>query len=147
MHKTFAAIFLLLVCGCRTPVKPMDMPPAAVSGLVGDAMDVMLDAYPPAKTRLQLRREASDAFGTALVEALRANGYAVAEPAKADKSGKGEQPPAGLGFDHTLALSKIDGEARLVLRVGAESLSRLYAIQETDDRLALVPQSAWSRKR
>lgn len=147
MRAHFAAVLpLFLLCGCRTPEKQPELSSAAVAELTGDAVGVVRSVYPPARTRLRLQAEAADSFGISLLEALRAHGYAVAESAKANKSGKSESPPDGLDFSYALVFSKTDGEARLILRVGAESLSRLYAVQETDGGITLAPLSAWSRK-
>lgn len=145
MRKYIAAILLLLLCGCRATEKQLDMPPSAIAELVGDAVGVMLDAYPPARTRLSLQLEATDAFGIAFLDTLRINGYAVAEPDKVGRNGNSESS-ASLGFAYSLDIGKADGEAKLILHVGTESLNRLYAVQETDGGPVFTPQSAWSRK-
>lgn len=143
MRTSFAAVLLLLLCGCRAPEKQADPPPATIAELAGDAIGAMRSVYPPARTRLRLQAEATDAFGISLLESLRAHGYAVAESAKADKS---EPLSDGLDFAYALVFSKTDVDARLILRVGDESLSRLYAVQESDGGITLAPLSAWSRK-
>ncbi len=146
MRAHIAAVLLMVLCGCQMEDKPVELSPAVIAELTGDAVGVMLEFYPPAKTRLRLRSNTADDFGAALLESLRVHGYAVAEHVKTDKGVKSELPSDGSGFSSTLVFSKADGEARLVLGVGDESLSRLYAVQEGDDGVALVPKSAWSRK-
>ena len=146
MRNILAAVLLLLACGCRAPDKPLEMPPAIVAALVEDAMGVMLNTYPPAKTSLHLQREAVDSFGNAFTEALRINGYAVTEPAKDDKKEKVKPSQVGLGFSYAINLSEDDEEARLVLNVGTESVSRLYAMRKTDGNFVLAPLGVWARK-
>ncbi len=146
MRIYIAAVLLFLLCGCGMPEKRLELSDAAIAELVRDAARVMHAVYPPAKTRLFLQSNRTDAFGNDLLESLRLHGYAVADFVKTGKRGKNESPPDSLPFSAELVLSKADGEARLVLTVGTKSLSRLYAVQETDDGIGLVPKSAWSRQ-
>jgi hypothetical protein len=112
--------------------------------LVQDAMSALMANYPPAKTRLALVQEADDVFGVALVEALRANGYAVAEHAESDKYLPDTKKPVGLAFAYVI--DDREDELCVVLHVGAESLNRLYRIQRSDDALQYIPQGYWTRK-
>ena len=115
--------------------------------LVQDAMSALLANYPPAKTRLALVQETEDAFGASLIETMRASGYAVAEyigPVQSDKYQPAVQKPSGLPFAYLL-----DGkgdELRMSLHVGADTLSRLYRVQQTGDTLHYIPQGFWTRK-
>ncbi len=54
-------------------------------------MSALSTNFPPAKTRLALVQETEDAFGVALVEALRADGYAVAEYAGTETNREAQQ--------------------------------------------------------
>ncbi|MDR1613845.1 MAG: hypothetical protein LBT97_13860, partial [Planctomycetota bacterium] len=105
--KILAAVllFALCCCGCRQAARSTgDFADVKPDGLAEDALGAMLSAYPPAKTRLALLHPADDAFGAGLTEALRGNGYAVAEyaaPARAI-SRTDAPPPDGLEFAYIL---------------------------------------------
>ncbi len=115
--------------------------------LVEDAMSALSVNYPPAKTRVALVQEVEDAFGSALVEAMRSAGYAVSEydpPDRADKYLAAVKKPNGLAFGYVL-----DGkgdELRVSLHIGTETLSRLYQVQRSGDAAQYIPQGFWTRK-
>lgn len=115
--------------------------------LVHDALTAMLAAYPPAKTRLNLLHEAGDMFGFRLIESMRGNGYAVAEyagPAKGGKKPAVVDSPSGLGFGYILDRLKDSDELRVTLRVGDETLSRMYQVQGAAPQY--VPVGSWVRR-
>ncbi|MDR1611528.1 MAG: hypothetical protein LBT97_01965, partial [Planctomycetota bacterium] len=99
------ALLLLCCCGCRQAARSNGgFADVKSPDLVEDAITTMLSAYPPARTRLALLHPADDAFGAGLTEALRGNGYAVAEyaaPARAI-SRTDAPPPDGLEFAYIL---------------------------------------------
>lgn len=115
--------------------------------LVQDAMSVLTTNYPPAKTRLVLVQDVGDAFGSSIVESLRANGYAVAEyepPQRRDKYLALVKKPDGLAFAYLL-----DGkgdELRVLLHIGDTTLSRMYQVQGTGGEMRYIPQGFWTRK-
>ena len=114
--------------------------------LVRDAASALAANYPPAKTRLSLSLAAEDAFGSELVETLRANGYAVAEyvePAGKDKYLPGLKKPDGLAFAYVI--DDREDELRVSLRVGDERLSRMYRVQRSGETLQYIPQGFWTR--
>ncbi len=85
-----AVIVMAVVSGCgKQPGQYGNFANAQSGGLAGDSVAVLKTAYPPAKTRLNLLHQYSDdAFGVELVEALRREGYAIAEyvpPPRGDK--------------------------------------------------------------
>lgn len=115
--------------------------------LVQDAMSALTANYLPAKTSFALVMEVEDVFGSSLVESMRASGYAVAEydaPTRGDKYLSLVKKPDGLAFAYVL-----DGkgdELRVLLHVGAETLSRMYVVQRSGDELRYIPQGFWTRK-
>jgi len=143
-----ALLALAILSGCgKRPGQYGNFAEADSVELVQDAMSALQANYPPAKTRLALVQDTEDAFGASLVETLRANGYAVAEyagPARSDKYQPVVQKPNGLPFAYLLD-SKGD-ELRMSLHVGADTLSRLYRVQRSDDTLHYIPQGFWTRK-
>lgn len=145
----FAVLLALAVfCGCGKQQSYFgNLAKADSTELVQDAMSALMANYAPAKTRLALVQETEDAFGSALVETLRANGYAVAEykaPAKGDKYASLVKKPDGLAFAYLLDVK--GDELHVFLHVGAETLSRMYRVQRTGDTLQYIPQGFWTRK-
>ncbi len=113
--------------------------------LVRDAVNALSTNFPPAKTRLALVQETEDAFGVALVEALRADGYAVAEyaePAGKDKYLSAVKKPDGLAFAYVV--DDVKDELRVALHVGGGTLSRMYRIQESDGTFEYIPMGFWT---
>ena len=116
--------------------------------LVQDAMAALETNYPPAKTRIALVQDTPDAFGSSLVETMRANGYAVAEyagPARGDKYLPIVEKPDGLPFAYVIDRTGND-EIRVSLHIGVETLSRMYRVQRSGDVLQYIPQGFWTRK-
>ncbi len=136
------------VSGCEKPQEVFgNFANADSVELVQDAVNALSANFPPAKTRLALVQETEDAFGAALVEALRADGYAVAEyvePAERDKYLPGVAKPAGLAFAYVV--DGMDDELRVTLHVGDGTLSRMYRIQESGGAFEYIPLGFWTRK-
>lgn len=143
-----ALLALAVLAGCaKMQGKYGNFAEADSVELVQDAMSVLTANYLPAKTRLALVQETEDAFGSALVETLRANGYAVAEyvrPVKGDKYSSLVKKPDGLAFAYLLDVK--GDELHVFLHVGAETLSRMYRVQQSGDSLQYIPQGFWTRK-
>lgn len=147
----FLVLFeLALCCGCsQKTVAHGNFANADSVELVQDAMSALLASYPPAKTRIALLQETSDAFGSPLVETMRAHGYAVAEysgPVRGDKYLPAVKKPDGLPF--TYVLDHLDnGDAlRVTLHIGGETLSCMYHIHRRGEEIRYVPQGFWTRK-
>lgn len=143
---TLLALAVFSGCG-KQPGEYGNFANAESVELVQDAMSALTSNYPPAKTRIALVQDVDDAFGSSLVESMRAHGYAVAEyetPSKGDKYLALVKKPDGLAFAYIL-----DGkgdELRVLLHVGAETLSRMYTVQRSGDELRYIPQGFWTRK-
>lgn len=95
------ALFVLTLGGCATsrPYGNFVAPALALDAqpLAAEAAGQLATLWPPARTRFALEHPTPDAFGTALVGALRTAGYAVLEhgPAQAsgaDSSAHGQAP-------------------------------------------------------
>lgn len=83
MHQPiFATLLLAGLAGCATHDATnapygnfvQDAPAACDQKMAADAVKRLLVLYPPARTRFELRQITPDAFGTALVAALRSKG-------------------------------------------------------------------------
>lgn len=117
--------------------------------LVQDAADALQRNFPPAKTRLALVQETGDPFGSALMETLRASGYAVAEyaaPPIRDKYFPLVKKPDGLAFGYVLDGTELSDELRVSLHIGSETLSRMYVAQRSGEGVNYIPQGFWTRK-
>lgn len=150
LHIIFFIVLLALavLSGCaKRPGEYGNFSEADSVELVQDALSALNANYPPAKTRVALVMEAGDAFGSTLVESMRAGGYAVAEyapPARGDKYSPLVKKPDGLAFAYLL-----DGkgdELRVSLHIGSETLSRMYRVQRSGDALQYIPQGFWTRR-
>jgi len=145
----FAIAVSLSVCGCVKPQTYGNFAKADSVELVQDALTVLILNYPPAKTRLNLMQAAEDAFGTGLVESLRANGYAVheyVEPSIKDKYSPLTDKPDGLPFAYIIDRMGNTGEMRVTLHIGLETISRFYLVQSDDGKEIYMPNGVWVRK-
>ncbi len=140
---------LTLASGCgKQPEQYGNFANVQSGGLAGDSVAVLKTAYPPAKTRLNLMHQYNDdVFGVELVEALRREGYAIAEyasPPRGDKYSIADTPhPGGFDFGYVVDHLAEDGGMRLSLFVGDETLSRLYAVGGTPEEPAYAPLGDW----
>lgn len=148
------AAVLMLFPGCKASPKT-SVPSADTTVLAKDTMERMLALYPPAKTRLHLQHPAADAFGSQLLSSLREQGYAVAEytpPLKKNNGAASGFAPlpsndASVNYVFAYALDDTNGETRLSLRVGEDSMSRLYARHEGEDgTFSFIPIADWTRR-
>ncbi len=131
-----------LVSGCgKQPGMYGNFAEADSVELVQDAVNALSTNFPPAKTRLALVQETEDAFGVALVEALRADGYDVAEYAGGDTSLPALKPD-GLAFAYVV--DDQDDELRVVLHVGSGTLSRMYRVQDAGRAFEYIPLGFWT---
>lgn len=149
----------LLLAGCLSPspygyLVSGTVPPQMPERLAQDTVTRMEALYPPAHTRLALTHPATDAYGVALIEALRRKGYALMEsrvntsmnPSTRDDMPRAVQPAVshdvGLPFGYV-----VDGPFeprlyRVTVFIGAQSLSRAYRM----DQHGFAQAGAWVRK-
>ena len=156
---TFALLAALTLAGCATkPPTPsagsfaLTLPAAYTEKLASDAASKLRALYPAASTQFELQQSTPDAFGSALVESLRASGYAVREAASAGQGTKAADSVAaepGQAPAHSIPLRYIvDAPTdthlyRLTVLLGGPSLTRAYMV--APDK-ALQPAGAWVRK-
>ncbi len=130
------------------------VPPQMPERLAQDTVTRMEALYPPAHTRLALTHPATDAYGLALMEALRRKGYGVLDyrvNTRLSPSTRNDMPePVQLAVNHKEGLPfgyVIDGPFeprlyRVTVFIGSESLSRVYHIDEQ----VIAQAGAWVRK-
>jgi hypothetical protein len=148
------------LAGCATPELPaygnftQSAPAAMHQTLADDAAKQLAALYPPATTRLDLQQATPDAFGSRLVESLRAKGYALLEfkpgsktaavPSTATATATATDRSAGAGRPLRYILDQLDANLyRLTVRVGDQSITRAYAPAQSG---TLRPAGAWVRK-
>ena len=149
MRATLLAVLVALaLAGCATPAPYGNyLNTASVDSqkLAADAVKQLTVLWPPARTRLALQQATRDAFGAALVKALRESGYALAE---FSSDAAREKTDAAPGAGQALPLRYVLDQAgpsnlyRLTLAVGTQSITRAY--QERNG--ALVPAGYWVRR-
>ena len=119
--------------------------------LADDAAKELFALYLPASTQFHLQQSSADTFGTALVDALRSNGYAVLEDhpkekATGDTKGQVQAATAATGTtnrDLRYVVDHLDSNLyRVVISVGDQLLVRGYATDGT----TVSPAGAWARK-
>lgn len=130
------------------------VPPQMAERLAQDTVTRMEVLYPPAHTRLALTHPATDAYGVALIEALRRKGYGVLDyrvNTKMNPSTREDMPvavqpvvshEAGLPFGYV-----VDGPFeprlyRVTVFIRSQSLSQVYRMDEQ----AIAQAGAWVRK-
>ncbi len=146
---SFLALLLAGLSGCATrtvpPAHGSFLPSTGTADydqrMAKDVVQKLVALYPPARTRFNLQHAAPDAFGSALVDTLRAKGYALAEfkPGAADTSAPSS---ADLSMTYVVDQPLDAGLYRVTVQIDKQSLSRLY--QGRDG--ALAPAGYWVRK-
>ena len=140
-----SALLVMALAGCASTAPYGNFatePPAGLEERIAtDTVKQLVTLYPPARTRFHLGQPTPDAYGSALVEALRAKGYALVEV----KASPQEAAPAtapGLSLHYVLDAVASPNLYRVTVMVGQKSLSRAYLAQ--NNRVA--PAGAWVRK-
>lgn len=132
MQKSALLVLLIAgLAGCASTPAPATygsfvQAPVATDdkAMADDVVKKLAALYPPAKTRFNLQHATPDAFGIAMVETMRAKGYALAEVKP------GTQAPALAAGEQALAYvidQPLDpGLYRVTVRVNSQTLSRVY---------------------
>lgn len=133
---------LLAGCAATGPYGNFAGTPATFDQKLAADVSKQLGAlYAPASTRFNLRQSTQDAFGVALVEGLRSQGFAVYEVAPVkDKAPVTEGPGVELRYvlDQQAALKLY----RVELSLGKQSLARAYVLRDG----APAPAGQWAWK-
>ena len=149
----------LLLTGCVSPspygyLVSVTVPPQMPERLAQETVARMEALYPPAHTRLALTHPATDAYGLALIEALRRKGYGVMESrvhTRTTLTTRDDRPTPldpvvnkkeGIPFGYV-----VDGPFeprlyRVTVFIGSQSLSRVYHMDEQ----TIAQAGAWVRK-
>ena len=146
----FVAVLALALAGCATTSPYGNYLQSATvdqQKLAGEAVKQLATFWPPARTRFELQQATPDAFGAALVAAMRESGYALLEfnPAAAPAKASAEAAPdaeAPVSLGYVLDQAGAPNLYRLTLTVGNQSISRLYREQDGE----LAPAGYWAHQ-
>jgi len=109
-------------------------PPDQTKALVDDSVAELVKLYPPAISRVLVPTGGGGAYGEGLRSSMRQAGYAVIE------TGKGEKPdPAATPLRYYVD-QPIANSYRVTLRVGAQTFSRIYGVDEQ----GVFPSAGWA---
>ena len=138
---TLPALLVMALAGCASTAPYGNFathPPVGLEQKIAvDTAKQLVALYPPARTRFHLGQPTPDAYGSALVEAARAKGYALVEFKEAAPA-----TAPGLSLHYVLDAVASPNLYRVTVMVGQKSLSRAYLAQ--NNRVA--PAGAWVRK-
>lgn len=147
--RKFAILMPLVIglSGCATEpygnfVSSASSPAGFNESLVADTMKQLVALYPPASTRFDLDQPTSDdPFGRALVESLRAHGYAITElkPTAAKNTNQSAAPSI---LHYVLDEPVSTNLYRITVLVGPESITRAYLMKNN----TIAPAGAWVRR-
>lgn len=159
MRKTaFLALLVVGLAGCATTAPSTygnfarNAPAAFSQTMADDAVKQLVAVYPPASTRFDLQHATPDAFGSSLVESLRAKGYALLEfksamqtsAASVTTDAAATTTPATAGKPLRYILDQTESNLyRVTLLLGNQSLTRAYSATQNG---TLYPAGAWVRK-
>ncbi|AKK65878.1 conjugal transfer protein TrbH [Xanthomonas oryzae pv. oryzicola] len=156
--SALVVVGLVGLAGCATPGPYGNYAAASL-----DANQTMADAtvaqlvalYPPAHTHLNLKQPTTDAYGAALVMALRDKGYSLmefspqAQPASSASAPTAASVPAttatapGIDLSYVVDAPQSMSLYRVTVQVGAQSISRAFVVATNGK---LYPAGAWVRK-
>lgn len=164
MYKlSLLALVLISLAGCvsTSPYGNFIPNTTAVNDkkIADDVVKQLITLYPPASTRFDLQQVAPDFFGSYLIEAMRAKGYAVQEfkpELKVVSSSKStpvltfaplpataSMSPAGLSLSYLMDQANGADLYRVSLVINhAQSLNRAYQLQDG----MIFPAGYWVRK-
>lgn len=146
MRKIAFLALLAVLAGCVSP-KPAGYGGFATASaavekkMVDDAVKKLVTLYPPAGTRFELQHGGADPFGTSLLTALRAQGYALQDhpsASKSDADGNGASCTLAYVFDQPAGADLY----RVTLTIDTRSLSRVYLAKDG----SVAPAGYWVLK-
>jgi Conjugal transfer protein TrbH. len=114
----------------------------ASTSMADDTVSHLATQFPPGRTEFSMKQQAKDPFGTALIQRLRARGYAVREftPEGKPQSAVQTVPGTQLGYVvNTVAPNLF----QVTTYAGSMTLSRAY-VAATDGKA--YPAGPWTRE-
>ncbi len=112
--------------------------------MASDVATKLTALYPPARSKLTLKRAPADAFGISLLNALRREGYAISESDALSTKAAAARPANAGEFNLSYVVDQpLDtGLTRITVFLNAQSLTRLYEVNER----GVAPAGYWIRK-
>jgi len=149
MNQYSIAIFLLLsltLTSCTTKTmygnfvkKPTEINQQTIAA---DAVNKILELYPPAKTRFVLKQPTPDVFGNTLVSQLRKQGYALLEFHPKTSHSTTADTEAYLQLSYIVDQFIGTNMYRVTIHIGNQSITRPYHQKNGNS----IPTGYWVRK-
>ena len=153
---SFLTLLLIGLAGCaNAPSKYGNFIQNTVMGndkkIADDVVKKFVALYPPASTRFDLQQATPDFFGTYLVQAMRAKGYAVLEFKTEPKTATSvsatpetvSPSPAGISLAYVMVQAKGSDLYVVTLEINHKQfLDRAYQLQDG----VIYPAGYWVRK-
>lgn len=142
-------VFTLVGCASMKYGNFSDAPAVYDQTMATDTVKQLMVLYPPAMTYIDLQQSTDDAYGKALVTALRAQGYAISEYKRNSQSkNKSSQSKQHLDYSTKLPFGYVVDQQEdtnlyhVKVTIGDELLTRLYVAQNKQ----LLPAGSWVYK-
>lgn len=144
MFRLSMLVLIFILTGCATTqlgnfVAHNDE--AHNKSIASDVTGQLIQLYPPASTQFNMQHPTVDSFGDALVDNLRAGGYAIHEHKKSNLN-KSTDTPTSDGMTLGYVFDQMDGLYRLTVFVDQHVLTRAYFFNES----TINPAGYWVRK-
>jgi hypothetical protein len=139
MRNVIIALIVMQLTGCATTQvgNYAETSITANQVMAKDTVKELTVLYPPAKTRLQITQPIKDAYGIALIQALRAKGYSVVESTELKKDNN-----LANQFSYVVDSPIKNTLYRVTVGLGNQSISRAYA----SNNGVLMAAGNWARK-
>ena len=144
MFRLSMLVLIFILTGCATTqfgnfVAHNDE--AHNKSIASDVAQQLIQLYPPASTQFNMQHPTVDSLGDALVDNLRAGGYAIHEHQKSNLN-KSTDTPTSDGMTLGYVFDQMDGLYRLTVLVDQHVLTRAYISNES----TINPAGYWVRK-
>lgn len=144
MFRLSMLVLIFILTGCATTqfgnfVAHNDE--AHNKSIASDVTGQLIQLYPPASTQFNMQHPTVDSLGDALVDNLRAGGYAIHEHKKSNLN-KSADTPTSDGMTLGYVFDQMDGLYRLTVFVDQHVLTRAYFFNES----TINPAGYWVRK-
>jgi hypothetical protein len=135
-------LFIILLPGCATTQYGhyATLAPTVNQAMAKDTLTRLTVLYPPARTSFTIRQSVKDAYGTALVSALRGRGYSVYE--LTGQVPRTQKTHEGIELAYIADAPYGNHLHRVTLFIGTRIISRAYVVKDG----SLTPLGYWLLK-
>lgn len=135
-------LFIILLPGCATTQYGhyATQEPTINQTMARDSLARLVALYPPARTSFTIRQSVKDAYGSALIAALRGRGYSVYE--LTGRATQSQKAPEGIELAYVVDAPYGKHLHRVTLVIGSRMISRAYMVKDG----SLKPLGYWLLK-